>query len=181
MANRQRPVALREPQTCVDLFNESSTRARYACLMQPLSPGATVPPVAGVDLSGGPGLLFFYKVTCPVCQMAAPKAQAFQDAYPGRVFGVGQDPVEKLSAFDAEYALAIPRSPDLPPYEHSNAFGIRVVPTVFLIQDSTVIDAVESWDRDGYNRVSRQLAELTGSEFVEISSAGDGLPPFRPG
>jgi hypothetical protein len=113
--------------------------------------------------------------------MAAPKAQALEDAYPGRVFGVGQDEEEKLTAFDAEHAMAIPRVPDLPPYEHSNAYGIRVVPTVFLVQDSTVLDTVESWDRDGYNRISRRLAELTGSESVEISSAEDGLPPFRPG
>jgi thiol-disulfide isomerase/thioredoxin len=149
--------------------------------VQPLTPGATAPPVPGIDISNGPGLLYFYKVTCPVCQMAAPKAQALQDAYPGRVFGVGQDPEEKLSAFDAEYAMAIPRVPDLPPYEQSNAYGIRVVPTVFLVQDSTVLDTVESWDRDGYNRVSRRMADLTGSDYAEISSAGDGLPPFRPG
>lgn len=113
--------------------------------------------------------------------MAAPKAQALRDAYPDRIFGVGQDPEEKLSAFDADHAMAIPRVPDLPPYPVSNAYGIRVVPTVFLVQDSTVLDTVESWDRDGYNRVSQRLAELTGSEYVEISSSGDGLPPFRPG
>jgi thiol-disulfide isomerase/thioredoxin len=149
--------------------------------VQPLTSGATAPPVPGIDLSDGPGLLFFYKVTCPVCQMAAPKAQAFQDAYPGRVFGVGQDPEEKLVAFDAEYAMAFPRVPDLPPYEQSNAYGIEVVPTLFLVQDSMVLDTVESWDREGYNRVSQRLAELSGSAYVEISSAGDGLPPFRPG
>jgi hypothetical protein len=77
--------------------------------------------------------------------------------------------------------MALPRVPDLPPYEQSNAYGIEVVPTLFLVQDSMVLDTVESWDREGYNRVSQRLAELSGSAYVEISSAGDGLPPFRPG
>lgn len=149
--------------------------------MQPLGPGSVAPAIPGVDLSDGPGAVFFYKVTCPVCQMAAPKAQAFADAYPGRIFGVGQDPVEKLDAFDREYGMALLRVPDLPPYERSTAYGIEVVPTVFLVDDGTIVDTVESWDREGYNRVSRRLAELTGSPYAEISSQADGLPPFRPG
>lgn len=135
-----------------------------------------------MDFSDGPTALFFYKVTCPVCQMAAPKARALADAYPGRIFGIGQDPEERLGEFDREYGMDIPHLADLPPYEASNAYGIEVVPTVFLVdRDGVVLDTVESWDRDGYNRVSRRLAELTGSEYVEISAARDGLPPFRPG
>jgi thiol-disulfide isomerase/thioredoxin len=149
--------------------------------MLPLSEGSTAPAVPGLDLTDGPKAVFFYKVTCPVCQMAAPKAQGLLEAYPGRVVGVGQDPEEKLVAFDREYGMAIPWVPDVPPYDVSNAYGVRVVPTVFVVQDSTVIDTVESWDRDGYNRLSRRLAELTGSDHAEISNPGDGLPPFRPG
>jgi thiol-disulfide isomerase/thioredoxin len=149
--------------------------------MLPLSEGSTAPAVPGFDLADGPKAVFFYKVTCPVCQMAAPKAQALLEAYPGHVVGVGQDPEDKLDAFDLEYGMAIPWFNDVPPYDVSNAYGVRVVPTVFVVQDSTVIDTVESWDRDGYNRLSRRLAELTGSDYAEISNPRDGLPPFRPG
>jgi thiol-disulfide isomerase/thioredoxin len=137
--------------------------------------------IPDLDLTDGPLAVFFYKVTCPVCQMAAPKAQAFAEAYPGRILGVGQDPVEKLDAFDREYGMAFSRIPDEPPYELSNAYGIEVVPTVFLVHEGSIVDRVESWDRDGYNRVSRRLGELTGSPYAEISSVADGLPPFRPG
>jgi thiol-disulfide isomerase/thioredoxin len=149
--------------------------------MPALASGSTAPDISGVSFSDGPKAVFFYKVTCPVCQMAAPAAQAIEAAYPGRILGVGQDPEEKLVAFDREYGMGFPRQPDLPPYDVSNAYGVEVVPTVFVVQDSTVLDTVESWDRDGYNRVSRRLAELTGTPFVEISTPGDGLPPFRPG
>ena len=45
----------------------------------------------------------------------------------------------------------------------------------------TVVDAVEGWDRAGFNRISERLAELSGSAYQPVSEAGDGLPPFRPG
>jgi hypothetical protein len=44
-----------------------------------------------------------------------------------------------------------------------------------------VEDVVESWDRDGYNRMSLRLSELTERPYAEVSTPADGLPPFRPG
>jgi AhpC/TSA family len=130
----------------------------------------------------GPRALFFYKVTCPVCQMAAPPVARFEEAYPGRIHGLGQDPEDHLEAFSNEHGLAFPSLVDAPPYPTSNAFGIRVVPTVFLLGgDDLVLEAVESWDRGGLNRVSERLAALTGLPYRAISEPGDGLPPFRPG
>ncbi len=150
--------------------------------MTALQPGSPAPPIAGVPARDGPLALFFYKVTCPVCQMAAPKVAAFHRAYPGAIVGVGQDPRDKLAAFDREFGLGFSSVPDLPPYEVSDAYGIRVVPTVFVVApDGTVLSAVESWDRDGLNDASRRLAEATGLPYVAISEPGDGLPPFRPG
>jgi hypothetical protein len=143
--------------------------------------GATAPAVQGVDLTNGTRALFFYKVTCPVCQMAGPIAQRLEAAYPGTVAGVGQDPEAKLSDFAREYAWTFDSTPDLPPYEVSEAYGIRVVPTVVLVQDNSVADVVESWDRDGYHRLSSELAGLTGRSPVALSQEGDGLPSFRPG
>jgi thiol-disulfide isomerase/thioredoxin len=148
----------------------------------PLAPGTPAPPVPGVDFSKGPTALFFYKVTCPVCQMAAPKAETFERAYPGRIVGVGQDPDQKLTAFDRQFGMSFPHLTDSPPYELSNAYGIRVVPTTFLVDPGgIVLESVESWDRDSLNALSVRLAELTGAAFVPISEPGDGLPPFRPG
>jgi thiol-disulfide isomerase/thioredoxin len=150
--------------------------------VRPVAAGKKAPPIPGIDVAAGPSAIVFYKVTCPVCQMAAPKLATLEQAYPGHVHAIGQDPDEKLEAFDREYELGIPSLPDLPPYHLSNAFGVGVVPTVFLIgHGGTVQDVVESWDRDGLNRLSRELAELTGSAYRAISEPGDGLPPLRPG
>jgi peroxiredoxin len=126
--------------------------------------------------------LVFYKVTCPVCQMAAPKIDAMAGSYAGRVLGVGQDPPDELERFGRQFGMDIPAVADLPPYDLSNAYGIETVPTLFVIDGAGVVaDAVVSWDRAGYNRASARLAELLGVEPVTVSDSSDGLPPFRPG
>jgi thiol-disulfide isomerase/thioredoxin len=150
--------------------------------MYPLEPGATAPAIEGVSFADEPTLLWFYKVTCPVCQMAAPKAQVLAASYPVPSHAIGQDPPPKLGAFGREFGMDIEPVPDLPPYDVSNAYGIRVVPTLFVVEPGGEIsDMVESWDREGYNRVSKDLAARLGTEYVEVSRPGDGLPSFRPG
>ena len=150
--------------------------------MRPIAPGADAPAVPDVDFGAGPTALVFYKVTCPVCQMAAPKVDAMARAYPGRVVGVGQDPPDALERFGRDFGMDVPAVPDLPPFDASNAYGIESVPTLFVIDGTgTVADAVVSWDRDGYNRASGRLAELLGVEPVTVSDPSDGLPSFRPG
>jgi thiol-disulfide isomerase/thioredoxin len=144
--------------------------------------GQAAPPLPGVAFGDGALAVVFYKVTCPVCQMAAPKVDVMARAYPGRVVGVGQDPPDALERFGREFGMDVPALPDLPPYDASNAYGIESVPTLFVIDAAgTVADAVVSWDRSGYNRASARLAELLGVEPVTVSESSDGLPPFRPG
>jgi len=144
--------------------------------------GEAAPLVPGVTFEEGPVALVFYKVTCPVCQMAAPKVDVMGQAYPGRVVGVGQDPPGELERFGRDFGMGVRAIPDLPPYDVSTAYGIESVPTLLVIDAAgTVADVVVSWDRAGYNRASAGLAELLGVEPVTVSESSDGLPPFRPG
>jgi hypothetical protein len=150
--------------------------------MSPLEVGRTAPPVPGVSFDDGPRGLFFYKVTCSTSQLAAPKMRAFEDAFPGRVIGIGQDPDAALARFTTEYDMGIASIRDAPPYPVSDAYEIVSVPTLFLIgQDGTVLESVGAWDRDGFNRVAARIADLTGGTPVTISSPDDGLPDFKPG
>lgn len=150
--------------------------------MAVIAVGEAAPLVPSVTFADGPVALVFYKVTCPVCQMAAPKVDAMARAYPGRVVGVGQDPPDELERFGREFGMDVPAVPDLPPYDASNAYGIESVPTLFVIdRTGAVADAVVSWDRAGYNRASARLAELLGVEPAMVSDSSDGLQPFRPG
>lgn len=147
----------------------------------PLAPGSPAPPVPGVEEDAGARALFFYKVTCPVCQIAAPKVENLQRGYPGRVLGIGQDPEPELTAFSEVSGMTFPSLPDLRPFPLSNAYGIRTVPTLFLVEGGLVQAMVEGWDRGGLNALSREIADRTGEPFVPVSMDGDGLPPFRPG
>jgi thiol-disulfide isomerase/thioredoxin len=148
--------------------------------MSPLQPGAEAPAIPAIDLQE-PRAVWFHKVTCPVCQLAAPVAQRLEDAYAGRVVGVGQDPTERLEEFSGEFGMTFPVLQEDPPYPASKAYGITVVPTLVLVQGGRIDDVVESWDRAGYNRVAVRLSELTGSEPTTLSDPADGLPSFRPG
>lgn len=150
--------------------------------MELLQPGSAAPPISKVDFAAGPTALWFFKVTCPVCQMAAPVAHVFEEAYPGRVAAVGQDPPEKLAEFDRTYGLGSTIRADFPPYPASNAYGISVVPTLYLVDtQGTVLDVVESWDLDGYRRASGRLAELLESPPANLAVVTKDLPRFRPG
>jgi peroxiredoxin len=150
--------------------------------MTPLQPGSVAPAIDGVELDDGPTALFFYKVTCPVCRMSAPVATRFEVAYPGRIVGVGEDPAAALETFAQEHGVGFPSVSDPRPYQTSEAYGLEVVPTLFVVDGSgTIVETVESWDRAGYNRASRTLAGLTGLPYAEVSEDGDGLPVFRPG
>lgn len=150
--------------------------------MDLIAAGTKAPDVPGVELTGRPTALFFYKVTCPVCQMAAPMAHGFERAYPGHIVGIGQDPEDRLASFAGEFDLGFRSVVDEPPYPVSDAYGISVVPTLVLVDgEGTVVEAVESWNRDGYNALSDQLAGLLGASAALVFSPGDGLPPFRPG
>lgn len=148
----------------------------------PLQVDDVAPEVPGIAFGDGPRGLFFYKVTCPTCQIAAPTMQHFERAFPGSVVGIGQDPAPKLERFAQTYSMGIASIEDAPPYAISDAYAIESVPTLFLVSDDErVIESVGAWDRDGFNRVAATLAQLTGAEPVLVSTAGDGRPHFKPG
>lgn len=151
-----------------------------------LAVGDTAPSFALTDIAtgtvtsdpwrDGPVALAFFKVTCPVCQMAAPKVAAMA-AGGVRVVGVGEDPPDKLAAYRDRFGQDVTTLSEPPPYRVSDAYGIVSVPSLFLVDaDGTIRDAVGAWDRDAWNR----LANAAGATSP-VSTAADGLPSFRPG
>jgi peroxiredoxin len=123
----------------------------------------------------GPVVLAFFKTTCPVCQMAAPKVQAMADGG-ARVLAVGEDPPEALRAFAERHGQRVTTVTEASPYAVSAAFELHTVPALVLVDaDGTVLDSVFSWEREGWNRI----AERAGAP--PVSHEGDGLPAQRPG
>ena len=150
--------------------------------MSPLSVGTIAPAVPGVEFGTGPVGLFFFKVTCPTCQLAAPVMRGFEESFPGHVVGVGQDPMSTLDRFADDFDMGIRIVEDERPYRSSAAYGLESVPTLYLVgDDGHVLDVVGAWERDGFNRVAAALAERLGQDPVLVSTPDDGLPDFKPG
>ncbi|HEX2042634.1 MAG TPA: redoxin domain-containing protein [Acidimicrobiales bacterium] len=123
----------------------------------------------------GGSVLVFFKVTCPVCHMVAPKVTALADAGVP-VLAIGQDPPAKLVTYADDKGQAVPTVSDVAPYPVSSSFGIASVPTLFDVgPDGVITNAVAAWDRERWNAV----AAAHGAP--PLSSDGDGLPPYRPG
>ena len=123
----------------------------------------------------GDVVLAFFKVTCPVCQMVAPKVDALARAG-ARVVAIGEDPPAPLVDYASRYGQLVPTVSEPPPYDVSRAFALEAVPTLFLVgADGLVRQAVGGWDRERWN----QLARAAGAG--PVSEEGDGLPVFRPG
>ncbi len=125
--------------------------------------------------SAGATAVVFFKVTCPVCHMVAPKVAALASGG-ARVVAVGEDPPAALQRYAKEEGQQVQTVTEAAPYTVSDAYGISTVPTLFLVEpDGTVADAVGCWDRARWNAV----AAACGAPA--ISDDTDGLPVFRPG
>jgi len=149
--------------------------------------GAPAPPIALLDAASGeivsdpwldapgPTVVAFFKTTCPVCMMAAPKIQALADGGV-RVVAIGQDPPPALERYAAEHGQRVVTLSEASPYPVSDAYALTVVPTLYAIDRAgNVVDAVQSWDRVRWNEFAAGLG------VPPVSDPSDGLPTFRPG
>jgi peroxiredoxin len=132
-------------------------------------------PLAGA-LEQGPLVLAFYKVSCPVCQLALPHLQRLAGG-PLRLFAVCQDGAAEARAFNREYSLDLPVWLDTSSerYAASNAFGITQVPSMFLIES----DGSVSWASEGF--VKRELEQLAERAGRPIFTDADVVPAMKPG
>lgn len=137
------------------------------------------------DPSGRPVLLFFFKVDCPTCPLAAPVVEAIALAYahaprPVRVVAVGQDGPGPAVAWMREHGLTVPLSVEREGFPASRALGLTAVPASLVVAaDGRVAAAVVGWNRAGYQGLADAVAGLCGAAPAEVIPAG--LPAFRPG
>lgn len=164
--------------------------------MAELGPGAAVPDIdlasldaerTALSLARGrlPAALFFFKVDCPTCPVAAPAIERLHQAYGGaaaRVVGVSQDGAAETRQFLAAHGASFPTLVDDPELRASAAFGLVVVPTLVLVgSDGRVERVEEGFSRQAYNEVSQALAVASGRPYQPVSVEADGSPAWKPG
>src|SRR5271170_1147908 len=84
-------------------------------------------------LAGGPALLAFYKISCPVCQLTVPYLERLAANNSLQVIGISQDDAGATRGFTQRFGLTFPTLLDSSEegYPASNAYGITSVPSMF--------------------------------------------------
>ncbi|MBZ5525204.1 MAG: TlpA family protein disulfide reductase [Acidobacteriia bacterium] len=135
----------------------------------------------------GPVVLAFFKVSCPVCQLAFPYLERVYKAYGASgkftFVGVSQDNAKDTQAFNRQFGVSFPVLLDDPgKYLASNAYGLTNVPSVFLISPAGEIElSVVGWSKPETEELGRRLAAVSGLAPARIIAPSESVPEFKPG
>jgi peroxiredoxin len=157
-----------------------------------IAPDFTLPAIGGSQVvlrearKHGPVVAAFFKISCPVCQLAFPFLERLHQAYQDKnvtVLGISQNDESGTRAFMKEYGITFPvLLDDHSRYPVSNAFGLTNVPTVFLITpDGQVEQSIVGWDRSEMEQLNRRVAELAGATPSQLFRPGEDVPQFKAG
>ena len=135
----------------------------------------------------GPVVAVFYKVSCPVCQMALPYLErifrAYEKSGKSTFVGVSQDNAADTQAFSRQFGVTFPVLLDpAGKYPASNAYKLSNVPTTFLISPEGEIEfSSVSWSKSEMEELNRKLARLSNIAPAQIFLPGEKVPEFKPG
>ncbi|HEX9295711.1 MAG TPA: redoxin domain-containing protein [Polyangiaceae bacterium] len=99
-------------------------------------------PVGLNELKGRVVILDFWATWCLACRMSAPKLTAWQAKFGAQglsVIGITDDPVPEASQAARSFGMRYQAIATDPSYTTQRAFGVRALPTVFVIDKRGVI------------------------------------------
>jgi peroxiredoxin len=165
--------------------------------MPALEAGVEAPPITLKDLDGkefsleaarrrGPVVLAFFKINCPVCQLAMPFLERLYKAYGASgkftLMGVSQNDVADTRAFNQKFRMTLPMLNDSAGFTASRAYQLTNVPTVFMVSPEGGIEfSSVSWSKDDMEDLNRRLAAVSGGAETPLFHASDSVPAFQPG
>ncbi len=138
------------------------------------------------ELSQGPVVLAFFKVSCPTCQYAFPFLERLHKAYGQsgvRLFGISQNGPKDTAAFNKEVGITFPvLLDDTDSYPVSNAYGLTNVPTIFWIaQDGEIEISSVGWAKTDFEQINRKMAETGKIAPAVMFKPGEDVRDFRAG
>jgi thiol-disulfide isomerase/thioredoxin len=107
-----------------------------------LSSVAGAMPVAIGELKGRVVIVDFWATWCMACRMSAPKLSAWQAKFGAQglsVIGITDDPVPEASQGARSFGMKYAAIGTDPSYTTQRAFGVRALPTVFVIDKHGVV------------------------------------------
>lgn len=161
-----------------------------------LTTGTTTPPFSLQTTDGrthstdaarerGPLLVAFFKVSCPTCQYALPFIERLHQQFLKQgiqVWGISQDDARDSRSFIKEYGLTFPVLINDYPYEVADAYGIRHVPTLFLMDRKGRVELVS----DGFSKadllaIQKWFGKYFSTNPPALFLPGENVPEFKPG
>src|SRR5438132_1514270 len=118
-------------------------------------------------------LIVVLQTDCPTCRLITPYLNALAgDSTP--VSGVSQDGEEATREFvrQMDVRFAIERDPG---FELSRRLGAVTVPTLFVMDDDTIVRQEPGFDKTALNEIAAMFGH------APLASAHDGAPPSKPG
>ena len=136
-------------------------------------------------LQKGPVVAVFFKVSCPVCQFTFPFVERLHKKYAGEgvtVLGISQDDARGTKEFARQFGVTFPIALDEKGYPASNAYGLTMVPTVFLIEPAgTVKVSSMGFVKKDLEATARELAERRKMAPAALFRADESVPANKPG
>jgi peroxiredoxin len=136
-------------------------------------------------LQHGPVLVAFFKAACPTCHYTFPFVERiYRQLRPQgvQVWGISQDDTRASERFAKEYGISFPILIDAYPYETSRAYGLRYVPTLFLILPSGQVDLLtDGFARADLLEIQTRLAKHLSVTPPALFLPNERVPEFKPG
>lgn len=134
----------------------------------------------------GPVLAAFFKVSCPVCQMAFPYLERIFQAYKPTnvsIVGISQDAAGDTERFARQHGVSFPIALDDPKkYLASRAYGLTNVPTIFLIMpDGGIRISSVGWSKADFEKLNTEVATACGATPKPLFRGDEKVPDFKPG
>jgi peroxiredoxin len=136
-------------------------------------------------LKKGPVVLAFFKVSCPVCKFTFPFLERLYQRYKsdGVTFlGISQDNASASRDFAEEFGVTFPVLLDDSAYTVSNAYGLSMVPTVFLIEpDGTSKTSSMGFVKADLESIADALADRQNITRTPVFLKTESIPANKPG
>jgi peroxiredoxin len=138
------------------------------------------------ELSRGPVVLVFFKVSCPTCQYALPFFERLYKAYGHKavkLVGVSQNDAKDTAEFNKQFGITLPvLLDDSQRYPASNAYGLTNVPSIFWVAEDGEIEVSSvGWVKADFNQINRKMAEADKIAPAVVFKPGEDVRDFRAG
>ena len=136
-------------------------------------------------LEKGPVVAAFFKISCPVCQFTFPFLQRLAERYSGdsaTVIAISQDDARGTAEFNREYGVKFTTLLDGAGYPVSNAYGLSMVPTIFLIEpDGKVRISCMGFDKNDLEKIAAELSQRRKIAAAPLFRPDEVIPAQKPG